>query len=245
MHRAGGSYEIILFPCLIADIPHPPSQVHCDLKPSNVLLKSVRSDWRGFSAAVCDFGLSRLAPTEFETEKQKACGTLIYMAPERLNGSACKASDIYALGIILFQMVSSAEPFKDIPSGVIISGVKAGKLRPKWPRGVFPELQNLYERCVLVDPLKRPSASEIVKELTTIEIQLRVSMVAADPSSDEQTKKKAAVLSAAMKKAQSKMDTAFVASASRQESLSVPSLPTRPSASPAVEAEKQIIAPEI
>jgi serine/threonine protein kinase len=208
------------------------------------LLKSVRSDWRGFSVAVCDFGLSRLALMESETEKQKACGTLIYMAPERLNGSACKASDIYALGIILFQLVSSTEPFKDIPSGVIISGVKAGKLRPKWPRGVFPELQNLYERCVLVDPLKRPSASEIVKVLMTIEIQLRLGMMAADPSSDEQTKKKAAVLSAAMKKAQSKTETAFVISATHKGPLSAPS-PTSASASPAVETDKQVNAPEI
>ena len=183
---------------------HEMEIVHCDLKPSNILLRAVHSDWRGFNASICDFGLSRLAPmslTESE-EKQKACGTLVYLSPERLQGSACKSSDVYSLGIILFQLISNSEPFKDVPSDIIIAGVKAGKLQPKWPQGVFPELKHVYEQCVLFDPLARPSASEVVRELTLIELQLRIGMVAADPSMVGEDKLKAAALAAAMKQHQ-------------------------------------------
>lgn len=58
---------------------HEMEIIHCDLKPSNVLLRSAgRCDWRGFSAVVCDFGLSKIVPLNTEAEK-KPFGTLIYM----------------------------------------------------------------------------------------------------------------------------------------------------------------------
>ncbi|GAX83871.1 hypothetical protein CEUSTIGMA_g11296.t1 [Chlamydomonas eustigma] len=156
---------------------HDMEIIHCDLKPSNVLLKGNRGDWRGFMAAVCDFGLSKIVHLNVEPE-QKPFGTLIYMAPERFRRNMCKKSDIYSWGIILYQVVTSTEPYKDIPSGVIVSGVTAGKLRPKWPKGHLPELQQLYEKCVLQDPDARPSAGELVQALIEIENKLRLSMAA-------------------------------------------------------------------
>ncbi len=97
-------------------------------------------------------------------------------APERFKRNMCKKSDIYSWGIMLYQVVTCVEPFRDVPSGesdqhtrsslllrsypvahpscaesltagIVIAGVTSGKLRPKWPAGHLPELQEVYERC--------------------------------------------------------------------------------------------------
>lgn len=56
--------------------------VHCDLKPSNILLKSSISDARGFNASICDFGLSQIERVTEEGIPETVHGTLLYMAPE-------------------------------------------------------------------------------------------------------------------------------------------------------------------
>lgn len=77
--------------------------VQGDLKPGNILLKSTRSDRRGFVAKVADFGLSRIQSLNTVggyLQSSLGCdadttGTLAYMAPEVLSGSLCAASDVY------------------------------------------------------------------------------------------------------------------------------------------------------
>ena len=65
---------------------------------------------------VCDFGLSKIVQVVPEPEA-KPFGTLVYMAPERFKRNMCKKSDIYSWGIVLYQVVTSTEPYKEIPSG--------------------------------------------------------------------------------------------------------------------------------
>ena len=77
--------------------------LHCDLKPANVLLDGNRD------ARLCDFGQSRLS-----TEQCPALGTLYYMAPEQadLNAVPDARWDVYALGALLFQMITGEPPYR-------------------------------------------------------------------------------------------------------------------------------------
>ncbi len=91
-----------------------------------------------------------------------------------------KKSDIYAWGIILYQLVMCREPFKNIPSSLIVAGVMSGKLRPKWPEHLLPELKGLFESCMSLDPEARPSAAELVRALIEIENKARLNAAVAE-----------------------------------------------------------------
>lgn len=87
--------------------------VHRDLKPSNIIL--VPGD-RGVRAVITDFGLSRCLISEEETSRLTATGQLMgtpaYFAPELLEGHRlAPASDIYSLGVVVFEMLSGELPF--------------------------------------------------------------------------------------------------------------------------------------
>lgn len=86
---------------------HEQGVVHRDLKPANVMITA-----RGV-AKLGDFGTARVVQTESElTQKGQILGTLGYMAPEQIKGErANTASDIYALGIIAYEMVTGENPF--------------------------------------------------------------------------------------------------------------------------------------
>ena len=95
---------------------HEAGMVHRDLKPANVML-----DGRG-RARIMDFGLSDLAD---ELRVDEASGTPAYMAPEQLRGQpATTASDIYALGLVLYEVFTGHRPFES--NNVRDSGRRAG-----------------------------------------------------------------------------------------------------------------------
>ena len=101
--------------------------VHGDLKGSNVLLRTpteehnvAEEDSRGFVAVVSDFGLSRLeeqegavAPGEYSPRRRSMeMGAISHAAPEVVAGAALsKAADIFALGVLLWELVASCPPF--------------------------------------------------------------------------------------------------------------------------------------
>jgi tetratricopeptide (TPR) repeat protein len=123
---------------------HHSSILHRDLKPGNVILCSKDGSTR---AVITDFGLA----TESAVPSEVDGGTQSYMAPELRNGGkASRASDVFSLGIILYEMVTGQPPFKDtktihppIPPSKLVKG-----LSRKWDRAILPCLrQNPEERC--------------------------------------------------------------------------------------------------
>jgi len=149
---------------------HAVGVVHRDFKPGNVVLEGARGQWR---AVVTDFGLA-LRPLTSEktstisTGQGGVVGTPAYMSPEQLEGRPVTAtSDIYALGLVIYEMVTGARPFQgDTP---ISAALKRLTETPPPPRRLRPELSPLWEsiilRCLERDPAQRLAKAEEVAKL--------------------------------------------------------------------------------
>jgi serine/threonine-protein kinase len=91
--------------------------VHCDLKPENILLEPQETSW---IARISDFGIARLLnEANCSIVGAGATGSPAYMAPERFYGRYSFASDLYAVGVILFELITGTRPFEGIPGDLI------------------------------------------------------------------------------------------------------------------------------
>jgi serine/threonine protein kinase len=146
---------------------HSCSIVHGDLKKENVLLKSERRDRRGYVCKLGDFGLSRLLAEHQTHVDTGSYGTASIAAPELLSeGRLAKFSDIYAFGILLWELVSCQHAFSDTPTLQILWLVAHQKWRPPVPEGCPPALADLMQRCWQDDARARPSSHQVVSELS-------------------------------------------------------------------------------
>jgi eukaryotic-like serine/threonine-protein kinase len=139
------------------DAAHEKGIVHRDLKPGNI---KIRPDG---SVKVLDFGLAKAgggaaamtddSPTEMQTQAGVILGTAAYMAPEQARGKPVdKRADIWAFGCLLYEMVTSARPFRgDNATDTIASVVKD---QPDFSR-VPPPVERLIRRCLEKDPKRR------------------------------------------------------------------------------------------
>ena len=136
------------------DYAHEQGIIHCDLKPGNILL-----DGQGH-AYLSDFGLAQLAEEDGRGRAARPPGTAPYIAPEVLAGDAPgPASDIYALGVIVFQMLTGQHPRQALgevaaaEEGVaVLPAPSIRRRRPDLPPGV----QVVVEQALHHDPAGRP-----------------------------------------------------------------------------------------
>jgi len=136
--------------------------VHRDLKPGNIMFRS------DDSLALADFGISKRLDQSAEiTNAGSILGTPNYISPEQAQGLEVDArSDLYSIGIILFEMLSGHKPYKaDSPTAVLYQHIHADI--PKLPARLRP-LQGIIERLLAKDPRERyQSASELVVNMQT------------------------------------------------------------------------------
>jgi len=144
--------------------------LHCDLKPGNVLLDE------DLSPRLCDFGQSRLSH-----EQDPALGTLYYMAPEQADLGALPDArwDVYALGALLYHLLTGAPPYRTPKSERALSDADSLPARlatyrtivsqsarlPDHRRqpGVDRRLGDLVDRCLQLDPQDRfPNAQSVL-----------------------------------------------------------------------------------
>ena len=159
---------------------HSEGMVHRDIKPSNVLLTS-----RG-QAVLGDFGIAQIVGGTRHTVSGALMGTLSYMAPEQgMEGHSDVRSDIYSLGIILYEMLIQRPPFEaDTPLAVLMKHVNDPL---PLPRAIDPDLPEPFERLVLKALSKGPddrypSAEEMAQALRMaaedagVELPTRISL---------------------------------------------------------------------
>jgi serine/threonine-protein kinase len=131
--------------------------VHRDLKPANVMLTD------GGVIKVMDFGLARVLGSARLTRQGRLVGTLEYISPEQIRGEETDArSDIYSLGILLFELVTGRLPFEsDSEYALVRAHVEA---RPPSPRqitsAVSAELEHVILRALSKDPAERFQSTE-------------------------------------------------------------------------------------
>jgi serine/threonine protein kinase len=131
---------------------HEHGMVHRDVKPSNILL---RQD--GYAYLV-DFGLAKaMQNTEDLTTVGAMVGTPEYMAPEQSNGESNYHSDIYSLGIILYQMLTGQLPFMaESPVAVSLKHIQSIPTPPRELNSAIPQnIENVILKAMAKDPDKR------------------------------------------------------------------------------------------
>jgi len=156
---------------------HKYGLVHRDIKPHNVLVDS------GGHVKVTDFGIARSEASQM-TEAGSIIGTAQYLSPEQARGAPVdQRSDIYSVGILLYELLTGAVPFTgDTPVEIAMKHLSAvpdppSKKRPDVPRG----LDLAVIRALAKDPAERyQSAEEMDAELARIEQGFRVSDETAD-----------------------------------------------------------------
>lgn len=172
------------------DYAHQNDVLHRDLKPSNILL-----DANG-DAYITDFGIARLlgeGSTSLTTTG--VVGTPSYMSPEQAQGHDLDGrSDVYALGVVLFEMLTGARPFEgETPYSVAVKHVTeapppACTINPQLPRTIEPVLFKVLEKQ---RDRRYQTAGEfadalnIALERSTAALALPASMVDTDPSLEQ------------------------------------------------------------
>ena len=148
---------------------HAHGVVHRDLKPENIMFAAQRSRsdsgepaWLG-RPVIIDFGLASLADSAGITGDGFAMGSPSYIAPERLRGEPHDArADVYAVGVILYEMLSGLRPFLGASPQEIMTNALTRPPRPL--RAIVPDvspaLDALIRRALAKDPAKRFADAE-------------------------------------------------------------------------------------
>ena len=156
------------------DAAHRKGVVHRDLKPSNVMLA-------GGGVKLLDFGLAKLRDLEREetverstqslelTEQGTVLGTIPYMAPEQIEGRDADArTDIFALGVILYEMSAGRPPFEGRSRASLMAAILTHEPQPlsSLRGGVPASLDRIVKKCLAKDPNDRwQSAADLAAAL--------------------------------------------------------------------------------
>lgn len=146
--------------------------IHGDLSAYNVMLSSASPDAvlgnRGFVAKIADFGLSRRLDMK-SSITTKTYGTITHMPPEVLgDGAVSKAADVYAFGVLLWQMYTSSRPWAGMGHAAIIKAVAIESKTLQFPDDTPDAVRELAKACMVEDPAERPTIGDVLDVLAPL-----------------------------------------------------------------------------
>jgi len=154
---------------------HAAGVVHRDLKPANVLLAED-------GPRLIDFGISRSMEGSALTRTGMVVGSPGFMSPEQAEGRPVgPPSDIFSLGTVLTFSATGEGPFGEGSTVALLYRVVTGEPNTQ---GVPDEIRPVIEHCLVKDPTRRPTAAQLLAQLSTAE-------VVADPAREGTTRKSA------------------------------------------------------
>lgn len=142
---------------------HENGIVHRDIKPQNIMMLD------DGTIKVMDFGIAKFSRETGKTATDQAIGSVHYISPEQAKGEATdEKSDIYSVGVMLYEMLTGQKPF-DSDNSVSIAVMNINDI-PKRPRAVNPNVPAGLEEIILKAMEKNPfdryqSASEMIKDI--------------------------------------------------------------------------------
>jgi serine/threonine protein kinase len=141
---------------------HKQGIVHRDVKPSNLLLDMAGTVW------VTDFGLAKAEDQQNLTQTGDVLGTLRYMPPEAFNGHFDARSDVYSLGLTLYELVAQRPAFNERDRNKLIREVTTGEPLPlgRVRKGVPRDLETIIQKATDREPERRyQKAEELAEDL--------------------------------------------------------------------------------
>jgi len=144
---------------------HERGVVHRDIKPSNIMVM------RGDTVKIMDFGIARIRTSDIKTQTGLRLGSPRYMAPEQLLGQGIdRRADIFALGVVLYEMLAGIAPFggEDVQEVMF----RVASFDPPAPSRINPAVPTVLDlivaRAIAKDPAQRyQDAQELADDLRT------------------------------------------------------------------------------
>jgi serine/threonine-protein kinase len=165
---------------------HRRQVIHRDLKTENVMIVPDPEMPSGERIKVLDFGIAKVTLTDGQLNMRTSTGVIMgtphYMSPEQCRGAGHVGdrTDVYSLGVMIFEMMSGRTPFMAAGAGEMIAQqiyAAPPKLREVAP-WASTELEGLVERLLVKDPASRPAMAEVVAELDRLMVGLRAQVAA-------------------------------------------------------------------
>lgn len=152
-------------------VAHENGVVHRDVKPANILVEE-RDDGQ-LHATVMDFGLAQLAGSSRLTRQDTSLGTVSHMSPEQaMGGGSDRRTDIWALGVVLYQMVTGELPFKGEIDHAVTYSILNEDYEPVTAvrAGVPMDIEFIVGKCLAKDPAERyQNLAELIVDLKSLQ----------------------------------------------------------------------------